>query len=142
EFDSSINNCYLDPTGIHRCLLNLVTNAIDACTLESDEDRDFSIIIRTRKEDDGVRFDVLDNGSGMTEEVREKLFERFFSTKGPKGTGLGLLVTRKIVDEHGGTISFESNPGKGTTFTMRFPCGKENSSNVIAAAGQRETSGA
>ena len=142
DFDPSINKCYLDPTGIHRCLLNLVTNAIDACTLESDEDKDSSIIIRTRKEDDSIRFDVVDNGSGMTEEVQEKLFERFFSTKGPKGTGLGLLVTRKIVDEHGGTISFESNPGKDTTFTMRFPCGKESSSNVIAAAGQRETSGA
>jgi signal transduction histidine kinase len=103
----------------------LVANAIDACTLESDEDRDFSIIIRTRKEDDGIRFDVVDNGSGMTEEVQQKLFERFFSTKGPKGTGLGLLVTRKTVDEHGGTISFESEPGKGTTFTMRFSCGKK-----------------
>jgi signal transduction histidine kinase len=125
DLDSSINKCYLDPTGIHRCLLNLVTNAIDACTLESDEDRDFSIIIKTRKEDDGIRFDVVDNGSGMTEEVQEKLFERFFSTKGPKGTGLGLLVTRKTVDEHGGTISFESEPGKGTTFIMRFPCGEK-----------------
>jgi PAS domain S-box-containing protein len=80
DLDSSINKCYLDPTGIHRCLLNLVTNAIDACTSESDEDSDFSIIIRTRKEDGGIRFDVVDNGSGMTEEVQEKLFERFFST--------------------------------------------------------------
>jgi PAS domain S-box-containing protein len=144
DLDSSINQCYLDSTGIHRCLLNFVTNAIDACTLESDEDKDFSIIIRTRKEDDGIRFDVVDNGAGMTEEVQERLFERFFSTKGPKGTGLGLLVTRKIVDEQGGTISFESDPGKGTTFTMRFPCGKESSSNVIAQAapaGQGETSG-
>jgi signal transduction histidine kinase len=120
----------------------LVTNAIDACTLESDERKDFSIIIRTRKEDGAIRFDVVDNGSGMTEEVQEKLFERFFSTKGPKGTGLGLLVTRKIVDEQGGTISYESAAGKGTTFTMRFPCRKEGLGNVMAPAGQGETSGA
>ncbi|MDY6837069.1 MAG: response regulator [Thermodesulfobacteriota bacterium] len=132
DLDPSISHCYMDPTGVHRCLLNLVTNAIDACTLESDEDKDFSIIIRTRKEDEGVRFDVVDNGSGMTDKVQEKLFERFFSTKGPKGTGLGLLVTRKIVDEHRGRISFKSSPGKGTTFTMRFPCDKERSGNGTA----------
>ncbi|MDY6950616.1 MAG: response regulator [Thermodesulfobacteriota bacterium] len=127
DLDPSIDECHMDPTGVHRCLLNLVANAIDACTSESDEDKDFAIIIKTSKEDDGVRFDVVDNGSGMTEEVKKKLFERFFSTKGPKGTGLGLLVTRKIVDEHRGSISFESSPDKGTTFTMHFPCAKERS---------------
>ena len=144
DLDPSIDQCYMDPTGTHRCLLNLVTNAVDACTLESDEDKDFAIVIRTRKEEDVIRFDVIDNGSGMTEEVQEKLFERFFSTKGPKGTGLGLLVTRKIVDEQGGTISFESAPGEGTTFTIRFPCGKERLDKMMAPtspAGQAETSG-
>ena len=121
DFDLSIDECYLDPTGLHRCLLNLVTNAIDACTQEPDEGKDFCVIIRTRKEGDGIRFDIVDNGVGMSKEVQEKVFERFFSTKGPKGTGLGLLVTRKIIDEHGGTISFESAPGRGTTFTIRLP---------------------
>lgn len=120
EFDLSLNECYLDPNGLHRCLLNLVTNAIDACILDPQEDKDWSVVIRTRKEDDGVRLDVVDNGVGMTKEVQDKLFERFFSTKGGKGTGLGLLVTSKIIDEHGGTISFRSEPGKGTTFTMHF----------------------
>ncbi len=132
DFDPSIDECYLDPTGAHRCLLNLVTNAIDACTQEPDEDKDFRVIIRTRKEDDGISFDVVDNGVGMSKEVQEKLFERFFSTKGPKGTGLGLLVTRKIVDEHGGTISFESEPGQGTTFTMHFPCRKDSSDTIAS----------
>jgi PAS domain S-box-containing protein len=135
DLDPSIDQCYMDPTGVHRCLLNLVTNAIDACALDSDDDKDFAIIIRTRQEDEGVRFDVVDNGSGMSEQVQKKLFERFFSTKGPKGTGLGLLVTRKIVDEHRGSISFESSPGKGTTFTMRFPCGKERLGHETAPKG-------
>jgi two-component system NtrC family sensor kinase len=142
DLDPSINKCYLDPRAIHRCLLNLVSNAIDACALESDEDRDFSIIIRTRKEDDGTRFDVVDNGSGMTKEVQEKLFERFFSTKGPKGTGLGLLVTKKTVNEQGGTISFISEPGKGTTFTVWFPCGKESLTNGMAPVRQGRSSAA
>jgi PAS domain S-box-containing protein len=125
DFDSSIDECYLDPIGVHRCLLNLVTNAIDACTEKPDDEKNYSVIIRTRKEDGGIRFEVADNGTGMTQEVQEKLFERFFSTKGPKGTGLGLLVTRKIVDEHGGTISYESAAEEGTTFSIHFPCRSE-----------------
>ncbi len=126
DFDSSISECYLDPNGLHRCLLNLVTNAVDACT--QSEDKDCCVAIRTLKEDDGIRFDIVDNGVGMPKEVQDKVFDRFFSTKAGKGTGLGLLVTRKIVDEHGGTISFESEPGKGTTFSMRFPRGRSEKS--------------
>ena len=68
-----------------------------------------------------VRFDVTDNGCGMSEEVRAKLFSSFFSTKGVKGTGLGLLVTAKLVEEHKGTIDVTSTEGEGTTFSIRFP---------------------
>ena len=121
DFDLSISKLYLDPEGLHRCLLNLVTNAMDACTLAPKKKKDWSIAIKTRKEDSGVRFDVVDNGMGMTKEVQEKVFERFFSTKGSKGSGFGLLVIRKIIDEQGGTITFKSDPGKGTTFTMLLP---------------------
>jgi signal transduction histidine kinase len=121
DLDLSIVECYLDGNGLHRSLLNLVTNAIDACILDPDEDKDWSVLIRSQKDNGGLRFDVVDNGMGMTQEVQEKLFERFFSTKGGKGTGLGLLVTREIVNQHGGTISVESEPGQGTTFTIHFP---------------------
>jgi len=122
DFDLSISKCYLDPNRIHRCLLNLVTNAIDACALERRKEEDCSVFIKTRKKDSGIIFDIVDNGMGMTREVQEKLFERFFSTKGSKGSGFGLLVTRKIIEEHGGTIAFESAHGKGTTFTILLPC--------------------
>ncbi len=79
------------------------------------------MVIKTRKEEDGVRFDIVDNGMGMTKEVQKKIFERFFTTKGSKGSGFGLLVTRKIIEEHGGRISFESEAGKGTTFRIHLP---------------------
>lgn len=121
DLDPSIEMFHLDPTGLHRCLLNLVTNAIDACVLDPDEHKTWSIVMKSRKENDGLRLDVIDNGIGMTEAVQKKLFERFFTTKAGKGTGLGLLVTREIIDQHGGAISVESEPGKGTTFTVRFP---------------------
>jgi PAS domain S-box-containing protein len=121
DFDQSIDECQLDPDGLYRSLLNLVNNAIDACVLDPDEEKDWSVLMKSKRVDNGVRFDVVDSGMGMTKEVQEKLFERFFSTKGAKGTGLGLLVTREIVDQHGGTMSVESDLGKGTTFTIRFP---------------------
>ena len=65
--------------------------------------------------------EVSDNGCGMDEEVKNKIFTSFFSTKGGAGTGLGLLVTQKIIKEHGGTITVESEPGKGSTFAIRLP---------------------
>jgi signal transduction histidine kinase len=68
---------------------------------------------------------VNDNGSGMTDEVKEKIFGSFFSTKGSQGTGLGLLVSRKLIEEHGGTIDVTSQLGEGTTFTVRLPIKSE-----------------
>jgi signal transduction histidine kinase len=105
----------LDPKGIYRCVLNLVGNAVDACPEESGR------VVLSTAADDGVTITVADNGCGISPENLEKLFDAFFSTKGSKGTGLGLAVTQKIVEEHGGTISVQSEEEKGTTFTMRFP---------------------
>ncbi|MGD8800651.1 MAG: ATP-binding protein, partial [Desulfobacterales bacterium] len=62
-----------------------------------------------------------DNGVGMDEAVVKKLFTSFFSTKGHRGTGLGLMVTRKLIEEHDGSIDVNSQPGKGTTLTVRMP---------------------
>ncbi len=121
DFDSSIGKVYLDPEGIHRILLNLVSNAIDACVFNTDERKKWWVKVRTALNGDTITFEVSDNGCGMNEEVKGKLFTSFFSTKGGKGTGLGLLVTQKIAKEHGGTIGVESEKGKGSTFTVRIP---------------------
>jgi PAS domain S-box-containing protein len=121
DFDSSIEMCFIDPASIHRCLLNLVTNAIDACVFDKDKEKEWSVVIKTRTQEDGIRFDVTDNGMGMTEDVKRKIFERFFTTKGSKGSGFGLLVTQKTIEEHGGRVSFESKFGRGTTFSLHLP---------------------
>ena len=122
DFDPSMGEAVMDPKGIHRCLLNLVSNAIDACIYDSNEEKKWVAQVRTLLEDDGtVRFEVSDNGCGMDEEVKKKLFTSVFTTKEGRGTGLGLLNTQKIVQEHGGTMTVNSQPGEGSTFTIRLP---------------------
>jgi|GEM_PF-871092 len=120
--DPRIEKVPMDKTAIFRCLLNLVSNAVDACTLEGITDGRGMVIVKTdRPPGCAVRFQVSDNGTGMDEETQKKLFTYFFTTKGYKGTGLGLPVTQKIVEEHGGNLTFETEPGKGTTFTLTLP---------------------
>lgn len=122
DLDPTMTEVSLEPKGIHRCLLNLVSNAIDACLSDEEEEKRHVVNVITKLESGGgVTFQVSDNGCGMDEEVRKQIFRSFFSTKGSKGTGLGLLVTQKIVQEHGGSINVNSQPGKGSTFTIRLP---------------------
>jgi two-component system, NtrC family, sensor kinase len=109
----------IDPDGIHRALLNLVTNALDAI-----EDRPNPILsLSTALESDGqwVRVGVTENGVGIPPEKMGDLFRPFVSTKGSKGTGLGLAVSRKILREHGGDILVQSEVGKGSRFSLRLP---------------------
>ena len=109
----------LDPHGIETCLTNLLSNGIDAAALRPANDG--WVVLRTREKDGELVFEVADNGGGMDWEVQAKVFTTFFTTKGGKGTGLGLLTTRKIVAEHGGRIEVETSPGAGSTFRIRLP---------------------
>ena len=112
----------MDHHTIHSALLNLTSNAIDACLFDEDTSKGWLVSLKTSREAGNlIRFDVADNGAGMSDELQKKLFTSFFSTKGHRGTGLGLMVTRKLVEEHGGTIAVDSQPGTGTTFTMHLP---------------------
>ncbi len=110
----------LDEDGIHTCLSNLISNALDACAV-SDKPTGH-VHLGTRDEDGTLVFEVTDDGIGMDAEIRKKVFTNFFSTKGvEKGTGLGLLTTRKIVQQHGGHVSFVSTVGVGSVFRLEFP---------------------
>jgi two-component system, NtrC family, sensor kinase len=122
DLDPHMGEVVMDPRILHSSLLNLVTNALDACIFDADTAKRFCVSIESRREPGGwSQFRVRDNGIGMPPEVKAKLFSSFFSTKGHRGTGLGLLVTRKLIEEHGGEIEVESQAGKGTTFTVRLP---------------------
>lgn len=119
DFDQSLGEVKMDSKAIYRALLNLMTNAVDACLFDTNTDKLFRVRLKTAmREDSVISFEISDNGVGMTDDITEKLFTSFFSTKGHRGTGLGLMVTHKLVEEQKGTIFVESSPGKGTTFTI------------------------
>ncbi|GAB4137860.1 ATP-binding protein [Thermopirellula anaerolimosa] len=110
-----------DPEGLHRAVLNLVTNAIDAVA-EKAEDRRVRVTLSYAPEASLVRIQVADNGAGIPPELMDKIFSPFVSQKkGSKGTGLGLPVSHKIVQEHGGRITVQSDPETGTTFVIELP---------------------
>jgi signal transduction histidine kinase len=111
--------CPADPEGIHRALLNIVGNALDAVEGTASP----RVTVATLREPDGkwLRVEVTDNGPGVPPEKQTEIFRPFISTKGARGTGLGLAVSRKILREHGGDILMRSQPGQGSTFALRLP---------------------
>jgi signal transduction histidine kinase len=114
----------MDVSGIHQCLVNLVSNAIDACWPEICGHEQGQVTVRTcRHPDWAVCVEVEDNGCGIEESNKEKIFTSFFSTKGADGTGLGLLNVQKIAREHQGRVEVESVPDKGTIFRLLLPMG-------------------
>ncbi len=122
DLDPRLGEVHMDPRAIHRTLLNLVSNAVDACIFDPSAEKQWRIKVATEiRGDHTIRFAVADNGMGMDDETKEKLFSTPFSTKGERGTGLGLLVTEKIIKENGGTIHVASQQGNGATFSFYLP---------------------
>lgn len=118
EADPQVSPAPLDRQGMETCVTNLLSNAVDAAAMRAEGGG--KVVLRTREDEGDLIFEVDDNGSGIDEELKEKLFTTFFTTKGTKGTGLGLLTTRKIVQEHGGRMEVDSTSGQGSTFRIRL----------------------
>lgn len=111
----------VDPKDMHTCLANFVSNAIDACKEKGRRDGgDLSVTIRLAEKEDAVTLEVADTGCGMDEDTKNKVFNTFFTTKGLEGTGLGLLVTRKLILANGGETSFDSTPEEGSVFRIEL----------------------
>ena len=104
-----------DVDQLKQVFLNIITNAIHSMPEGGD------IAIRTFTRGEYILVSLSDTGHGITEDVRNRIFEPFFSTKKEKGTGLGLSISYRIIQDHGGRIDVESEPGKGSTFTVRLP---------------------
>jgi PAS domain S-box-containing protein len=110
-----------DALAVRDMLAGLLVNAMEAMPQGG------VISVRVRIHGGEVRLDVRDTGSGMSEEVRQRCLEPFFSTKGRRGAGLGLALAHATIERHGGTLQVESEPGRGSTFSVRIPVRPKNS---------------
>jgi signal transduction histidine kinase len=125
DFDAELPPVPCYPGEINQVFLNLIVNAAHA--IESAQNKADTklgkIVIRTRVRDSVAEISIRDNGTGIPEALRDKIMEPFFTTKEVgKGTGQGLAIARScVVDKHKGTLTFESEEGKGTTFVISLP---------------------
>ena len=137
QFNISIHENYQEdmpqimviPQDLSRAILNLMNNACYACWERAQEENDDyhpTISVKTTLADGQITIQLADNGKGMTDEVKQRLYENFFTTKPiGLGTGLGMSITRDIVEnKHKGKLTFESEYNKGTTFTITIPVKK------------------
>jgi signal transduction histidine kinase len=117
ELGSEPLSVTVNRTRIEQILVNLVINAVDAIPGEG------TVTVSVRPSDDGKRVvcEVRDTGTGMAPDVLDKIFEAFYTTKGERGTGLGLPVVRDIVETYGGNLIVDTAPGRGSTFTFDLP---------------------
>jgi len=105
-----------DRLQVYRALCNLVINAVEAVAAGSGQIR-----IRNGRADDRIEIRIQDNGHGIAPEQLARLFEPYFTTKGKASTGLGLFITKKVIEEHRGTIAVQSTVNEGTVFTVVLP---------------------
>ena len=120
DIPAAVGTLKADTMAVRAMLLNLLENSLDACRADKQKPEHWVKLV-ARREPPHMVFDISDNGIGMDRETREKLFSLFFSSKGVGGTGLGLFISNKIADKHGGQIEVESEPGEGTRFVVQLP---------------------
>ena len=120
DIDPVAGDLAADRKAVRSLLVNLVENALDACRVDKKKSH-HQIKLRLRGYPDSLEFEVRDNGIGMDQETREKAFSLFFSSKAGDGTGLGLFISNKIVQAHGGKIQLESELNQGTQVIIKLP---------------------
>jgi PAS domain S-box-containing protein len=120
DFEPFLGEFEIDVSLMRSALINILENAMEAC-IEDPIDKAHKITFRVSRDMEHIRFDIFDNGPGMSKEDVKKIFKLFYSSKGSRGTGLGLFVTEKIINKHGGVISAESDLGHGAHFQIRIP---------------------
>ncbi len=116
NFDDNIPTIMADQLQLQQVLMNLLLNAIDAMPGGGTLTLNTACSIDKRS----IKIEIADSGEGISEKEMNKIFQPFFTTKS-KGTGMGLAITRRIIEEHGGSISVSSEYGRGTTFTIVLP---------------------
>jgi signal transduction histidine kinase len=126
QYEEGLPLMMVIPQDLSRAVLNIMNNAFYAVWHRQQAEGEAyapEVDVRVWMEDNQLKIRMADNGEGMTDEVKERLYENFFTTKPiGQGTGLGMSITRNIVEKkHGGKITFDSTPGEGTAFEFTIP---------------------
>ncbi|OGP98100.1 MAG: hypothetical protein A2Z51_06280 [Deltaproteobacteria bacterium RBG_19FT_COMBO_52_11] len=120
KFDQAAGEFEADPKAVRSLLVNLMENSLDACRVDKKKSS-HRVTVGLKGYPEHIEFEIGDDGNGMEQETREKAFSLFFSSKGAEGTGLGLFISNKIAQAHGGSIQLESVVGQGTCFKVKLP---------------------
>jgi PAS domain S-box-containing protein len=117
DIPDDLGSLEADPDALSAALVNFLENAVDACETTSGA----RVAVAAADRDGRLEIAIEDNGAGMDQETKDKIFTLFFSSKGKKGSGIGLFISNQTVERHGGSIAVESEPGKGARFTIALP---------------------
>ena len=120
RLDSAIGEFEINAGYVHSAILNILENAVDACCRDKSK-HEHKISLKVCQDEGHIIFEITDNGIGMDSKTSEKIFTPFFSLKGEEGTGLGLFISNKIVEQHGGEITVKSKLRQGTVFRIKLP---------------------
>jgi PAS domain S-box-containing protein len=120
DFATEATICEIDEKSMQESLINILKSAFESCRVDTKKKHHFVRFSLTACGDNAT-FEIEDNGIGMDQETREKMFSLFFASKGTEATGLGLFTANKVIEKHRGTIEVESEPGQGTTYSIRIP---------------------
>ena len=119
--DPGADSFEIDAGAVRSALINILDNCIDACTDDKSGKKQPSVSITVHAENDHIVYEIEDNGVGMDQGTREKMFTLFYSSKGSRGTGLGMFIANQIIEQHTGNIEVTSEPGKGSHFRVQLP---------------------
>jgi signal transduction histidine kinase len=121
DIAASLGEIEIDPSWVQAALINFLENAVDACTYDRNRKAHRVFFQVYESKPDNLCFEIEDNGMGMDQETREKMFTLFFTSKGSQGTGLGLFIANRVIQQHGGAIRVQSKPREGTLVQICLP---------------------
>ena len=131
EIEPDLGSIEMDANWVPAALINFLENAVDACTYDRNKTEHVVSFKVFRSDSDKICFIIEDNGMGMDRETQEKMFTLFFTSKGSQGTGLGLFIANRVIQQHGGSIRVESQPQAGTRFQICLPQHRPESPRII-----------
>jgi PAS domain S-box-containing protein len=118
---ADVDSFEIDSGSVRSALINILENCIDACMDDKSGKKQLRVSLTVHGEDDHIVYEIEDNGVGMDQGTMEKMFTLFYSSKGSRGTGLGMFVANQIIEQHTGNIEVTSQPGEGSNFRVRLP---------------------